>query len=139
MSHLLTMTELYSLVLEYDIHKAPNEEGSMKNALSQPKAYSAPSLVLGMTSGVASPFVRPPQPPRRVAVAPDLAALMHDLAADSGLSEAEAWSEAAQTWIAQRQHMAELASPTGRELAAAVQRVWTTIDDQMRELREKIA
>lgn len=138
MSRLLTMTELYRLVLEYDIHKAPDDAGNTKNALPQPMALNTQSPVLWVGSSMAP--VRPPLPPRRVGVAPELAEMMHDLAEESGLSEAEAWSEAAHTWIAQRQHdMVELASPPGRALAAAVQRVWTTIDDQMRELREKIA
>jgi hypothetical protein len=136
MSRLLTMTELYSLVLHYDIHKAPDDADNGKNTLPQALALNTQSPVLWVGSGTEVPSRRASLPPRRVGIAPELADRMHDLAAESGLSEAEAWSEAAQTWIAQRQHdMLELASPVGRTLAAAVQRVWLTIDDQMRELR----
>ena len=85
----------------------------------------------------ASPSVTQSKSPRQVQVAGQLLDLMHHVAQASGLSPNEAWSDAAQSWIAQRQcDMQELASPNGRELATAVKRVWSTIDEQLRDLRE---
>jgi len=139
MSRLVTMSELYGLLLQYDIHKAPTE-GDAKNAWPAPMLLSTQSPVLWVGPMGAPSSTPPPEPRRRVPVALEIAERMAEVAAASGLNEHEAWSEAAQTWIAQRQHdMHELATPDGRALAHAVQRVWTTIDDQMRDLRAKIA
>ncbi len=43
---------------------------------------------------------------------------------------------AGRSWLAQRrQDMADLATPTGRQLAEAVHHVWSLIDEQLRDLR----
>lgn len=141
MSRLVTMSELYGLLLQYDIHKAPAEGGDAKNAWPAPMALNTQSPVLWVGPLAQVPVTPPPPPARRqVPVAPDLADQMAAVAAASGLNTDEAWSEAAQTWIAQRQQdMRELTTPDGRALARAVQRVWTTIDDQMSDLRARIA
>jgi hypothetical protein len=143
MSRLLTMSELYTLLLECDLHKSPAETRQAKNALPTAMPLNTQSPILWVGPGTAvhhTPIPIQPRPQRQVAIATDLADLMEDMAQASGLNAGEAWSEAARAWIVQRQHdMQELASPAGRELSLTVQRVWTTIDAQMLDLREKSA
>jgi hypothetical protein len=135
MGYIVTMSELYGLLMQYDIHKAPAEGSEAKNAWPAPMLPNTQSPVLWVGPAEAM-RPSPPEPRRQVPVAPEIAGRMAEVAAASGLDEHEAWSEAAETWIAQRQHdMLELATPDGRTLARAVQRVWTTIDEQMGELR----
>lgn len=70
------------------------------------------------------------------AVPASLREMMTSLAQASGISETEAWAEAAQYWIAQRQHdLRDLATPAGCELARTVRHIWQRIDDQLRDLR----
>lgn len=138
MSRLLTMSELYSLLLHHhDLGKPESIESNEKN-----------SIVSGVQLDVQSPvlWVGPPSQPRhtpkpermphRVKISAGLLDAMEGIAAASGLSEGEAWAEAAEAWILQRQNdLDDLASPAGREIARVVQHVWSTIDDQLRDLR----
>jgi hypothetical protein len=72
----------------------------------------------------------------RNAVSSTLREMMTSLAQASGITETEAWAEAAQHWIAQRQQdLRDLATPAGRELAHTVRHIWQRIDDQLRDLR----
>ncbi|SRR5579875_1620090 len=141
MSRLLTMSELYRLLLECDLHKSPQELRTTKNSLPPAMPLNDQSPILWTGPQPEAHPMSPPAPAQRhITVAADLADAMDDLAEASGLSAGEAWSEAAQVWIAQRRHdMQELTSPAGRELSQAVQRVWNIIDAQMLELRDKSA
>ena len=141
MSRLLTMSELYALLLDFpDLGISAQNSGDEKNARVMQLNHQSPIFwekPQGASVGL-SRRTSQPKSPHQVQVAGRLLDLMHHVAQASGLSENEAWSNAAQTWIAQRQHdMQELASPAGRELARAVQHVWSTIDEQMRDLRNE--
>lgn len=74
---------------------------------------------------------------RQVSVPSTIAHAMESFARDSGISENDAWTDAAQAWIIQRQRdKEELESPNGRELAQVVTQVWSRIDEQLHDIRK---
>ncbi len=138
MSRLMTLSELYSLLLHID-----SDEKIVPVAATQP-----PPVLLNQqhvafwvgprAAGRGTPTPPQPKAPRQVQVANAVVELMGRFAEARGISATDAWAEAAQHWIAQRQRdVQDLASPKGRALANAVQRSWDTIDDQLTELRAK--
>ena len=139
MSRLMTLSELYSLLLHIEA-----EGKTITVTASHPAPVllnrASPALWVGPGLGAqAAPPTMPTQPKatRHVEVATHVVDLMQRVAQASGISANDAWTEAAQHWIAQRQQdVQELATPAGRELAHAVRHTWATIDDQLRDLHE---
>lgn len=129
MSRLMTISELYALLL----HEP--------KALELPKNRWRAPIVLNRDSPMLWMAPRPPATPppaRPVPIAERVWRGMEEVAAACGITEIEAWTEAAQTWIVQRQRdMEELASPAGQALSSAVRHVWSVIDDQMGDLRRR--
>ncbi len=142
MSRLMTMSELYSLML--NMPEPPKPVGAMaqeKNPVPATIALNRREPVLWVNPhhpafSFAPSQEKQPAAPGHTTVAPQTCRALEDLAQACGISATDAWTEAAHLWIAQRQRdVVELATPAGRELSRAVSRVWSVIDEQLRELR----
>jgi hypothetical protein len=137
MSRVMTMSELYSLML--------SDQAMVKPVGASAREKNPMPTQVALNERVPMLWVNPARHQRTAAVAAPLhqmgvvAATQQALAAVAaacGISASDAWTEAANLWIAQRQRdMEELATPSGQALAGTVMRVWSVIDDQMRELR----
>ena len=125
MSRVLTISELYGLLLQ------------------EPKAleFSNPTIRPIQLNRGSTVFWAAPEPPvarpaRRVGIAAPVMHMMEVVADACGITEVDAWTEAAHAWMVQRQcDMADLATPNGQELALQVRRIWSTIDEQMGDIR----
>ena len=135
MSRLMTLSELYSLLLHID-----TEAKVIPVTNAQPTSVllneHQPTFWVGARA--AADHKRRPKSPRQVQVASQVMDMMGRFAESRGISVNDAWTEAAHHWIAQRQQdVQDLTTPTGRKLAHAVQQSWTTIDAQLAELRTR--
>ncbi|MBA3826181.1 MAG: hypothetical protein H0X24_20060 [Ktedonobacterales bacterium] len=135
MSRAMTLSELYSLLLHID-----TDEKVIPVKTAQP----APVLLnqhnaafwVGPRPAKGTPPARQPKTPPQVRVTNHVSELLERFASARGVSENTPWQESARHWVAQRQQdVQDLATPTGRELANAVQRSWDAIDTQLAELR----
>lgn len=78
------------------------------------------------------------KPERQVRVARSVLERMEQVATACGISPSEAWTEAASTWVSQRQRdMDELETPSAKLIKQSMHRIWNVIDAQMSELRER--
>jgi hypothetical protein len=141
MSRLMTLSEMYALLLHDDLFKSPGLPP--KNIGGHPVFLNRHSPVAWINPTTIKPTPLPHLPKREqtqlsepVNVSPSIHEAMEQVARSCGISINEAWSDAAQAWMIQRQRdMDELATPDGQELAGNVRRVWSLIDKQLQELR----
>ena len=139
MSRLLTVSELYTLVLESsELNKRSGAYVQEKNHLVTPVVRDVQPPQHWRRSINATRGRVPLQfPVKPAGVAPAMAAAVAALAESCGMSDGQAWTEAAQLWMMQRQRdVEELASPTGQEFARRVQHTWSVIDEQMDAIRD---
>jgi hypothetical protein len=136
MSRLMTLGELYSLLLQTDTEVMVVEKQSPHPAPVLLNQHSPAFWVGPRTEDGSIPDAPQPKLARHVRVAGQVMELMGRFAESRGIRPDEAWTEAAHNWIAQRQwDVRDLATPAGRELALAVGRSWDIVDAQLADLR----
>ncbi len=129
MARMMTISELYGLLLQHPHVLDQLTDGSTPIALSTRSAllWSATRPTPRGLDGKSPVMVR---------VASRVKQIMDDVATAWGITEVDAWSDAAMLWVAQRQRdMEELSSPAGETLASAVRQIWSVIDEQMSDIR----
>jgi hypothetical protein len=133
-SRLLTISELYSLLLHDDTKPLIASVASSKNSGPIAMPIATQESVIWMPA--LSP--KTTNNTRQVNVPSPIMHAMESFARDSGITESDAWADAAQAWLIQRQRdKEELESPNGRELAQVVTQIWSRIDEQLKDIRKE--